>query len=203
MSTAELRQSIRRQRRALTPAAAASCARQLAHHARHDRLVTGSRHIAAYLAADGEMDPLPLMHALWSLGKHIYLPVLVTFSHQKLWFAKFEPGDELAYNRYGIPEPVRRKLIKPCALDLVLAPLVAFDSAGHRVGMGGGYYDRSFAFLQQRSHWRKPRLLGIAYEFQQQPAIQAHAWDVPLDAIATEAGVYVAAATRGAEYNRA
>jgi 5-formyltetrahydrofolate cyclo-ligase len=203
MSTAELRQSIRRQRRALTPAAAASCARQLAHHARHDRLVTGSRHIAAYLAADGEMDPLPLMHALWSLGKHIYLPVLVTFSHQKLWFAKFEPGDEVAYNRYGIPEPVRRKLIKPCALDLVLAPLVAFDSAGHRVGMGGGYYDRSFAFLQQRSHWRKPRLLGIAYEFQQQPAIQAHAWDVPLDAIATEAGVYVAAATRGAEYNRA
>lgn len=190
MSTAELRQSIRRQRRALTPAAAASCARQLAHHARHDRLVTGSRHIAAYLAADGEMDPLPLMHALWSLGKHIYLPVLVTFSHQKLWFAKFEPGDELAYNRYGIPEPVRRKLIKPCALDLVLAPLVAFDSAGHRVGMGGGYYDRSFAFLQQRSHWRKPRLLGIAYEFQQQPAIQAHAWDVPLDAIATEARIY-------------
>jgi 5-formyltetrahydrofolate cyclo-ligase len=190
MSSAELRQSIRRQRRALTPAAAASCARQLAHHARHNRLVTGSRHIAAYLAADGEMDPLPLMHALWSLGKHIYLPVLVTFSHQKLWFAKFEPGDELAYNRYGIPEPVRRKLIKPCALDLVLAPLVAFDSAGHRIGMGGGYYDRSFAFLQQRNHWRKPRMLGIAYEFQQQPAIRANAWDVPLDAIATEARMY-------------
>ena len=100
MSTPQLRQSIRRQRRDLSPDAAAHCARQLAHHARHNRLLTGSRHIAAYLAADGEMDPLPLMHALWALGKRIYLPVLVTFSHQKLWFAKFEPGDELVYNRY-------------------------------------------------------------------------------------------------------
>ena len=190
MSTPRLRQSIRRQRRALGPAEAASCARQLAHHARYNRLVTGSRHIAAYLAADGEMDPLPLLHTLWSLGKRIYLPVLVTFSHQKLWFARFEPGDELVYNRYGIPEPLRRKLIKPGALDLVLAPLVAFDTAGHRVGMGGGYYDRSFAFLQQRNHWRKPRMLGIAYEFQKQPAIQPNAWDIPLDAIATEACVY-------------
>ena len=61
---------------------------------------------------------------------------------------------------------------------------------GHRVGMGGGYYDRSFAFLQQRHHWRKPRMLGIAYEFQKQPAIRPNAWDVPLDAIATEACVY-------------
>lgn len=190
MSTPQLRQSIRRQRRDLSRDAAAHCARQLAHHARHNRLLTGSRHIAAYLAADGEMDPLPLMHALWALGKRIYLPVLVTFSHRKLWFAKFEPGDKLVYNRYGIPEPLRRKLIKPCALDLVLAPLVAFDTTGHRVGMGGGYYDRSFAFLQQRHHWRKPRMLGIAYEFQKQPAIRPNAWDVPLDAIATEACVY-------------
>lgn len=194
MSTPQLRQSIRLQRRALNPAAAASCARQLAHHARYDRLVTGSRHIAAYLTADGEMDPLPLMHELWSLGKHIYLPVLVTFSHQKLWFAKFEPGDELVYNRYGILEPLHRKLIKPCALDLVLAPLVAFDTAGHRIGMGGGYYDRSFAFLQHRQHWRKPRMLGVAYEFQKQPTIQPNAWDVPLDAIATEARIYHAPA---------
>jgi len=194
MSTPQLRQSIRLQRRALNPAAAASCSRQLAHHARYDRLVTGSRHIAAYLAADGEMDPLPLMNELWSLGKRIYLPVLVTFSHQKLWFAKFEPGDELVYNRFGILEPLRRKLIKPCALDLVLAPLVAFDTAGHRIGMGGGYYDRSFAFLQHRYHWRKPRMLGVAYEFQKQPAIQPNAWDVPLDAIATEARIYHAQA---------
>jgi len=192
MSTSELRQSIRRQRRTLSAADAESCARQLARHARHNRLLSGSQHIAAYLASDGEMDPLPLMHELWSLNKHIYLPVLVTFAHQKLWFARFEPGDELVYNRFGIPEPVRRKLIRPCALDLVLAPLVAFDTAGHRLGMGGGYYDRSFAFLLQRRHWRRPRMLGIAYEFQKQPAIRANAWDVPLDAIATEACVYEA-----------
>lgn len=116
--------------------------------------------------------------------------MLVPFSKQKLWFAKFSPTDKLAYNRFGIPEPVRRRLIKPCALDLVLTPLVAFDCNGHRVGMGGGYYDRSFAFLRRRHHWRKPRLLGLAYELQKLARIIPNDWDVPLDAVATEARIY-------------
>ena len=188
----QLRQSIRQQRRALSPGLSSACAEQLARHTCTSRLIARSRHIAAYLAADGEIDPFPLMEYLWPLGKIIYLPVLATFSHQKLWFAKFEPGDRLEYNRYGIPEPVRRRLIKPSALDLVLTPLVAFDTAGHRIGMGGGYYDRSFAFLGKRHYWRKPRMLGIAYELQKQAAIKPNPWDVPLDAIATEAGIYYA-----------
>jgi len=142
------------------------------------------------MAADGEIDPYPLLQALWALGKIIYLPVLVPFSRQKLWFAKYAPSDRLVLNRFGIPEPVRRRLIKPCALDLVLTPLVAFDSRGHRIGMGGGYYDRSFAFLRRRRHWRKPRLLGLAYELQKLPGIIPNDWDIPLDAVATEARIY-------------
>ena len=186
----QLRQSIRKKRLALTPSESATCAEHLAQQVCSSKFVSNSRHIAAYLAADGEIDPLPLMQYFWSLGKIIYLPVLVPFSMQKLWFAKYEAGDRLIYNRYGIAEPLRRRLIKPCALDLVLTPLVAFDQAGHRIGMGGGYYDRSFAFLAGRRYWRKPHMLGLAFEFQKQDTIKPNAWDIPLTAIATEARLY-------------
>lgn len=187
-----LRQAIRDRRRAIPAATAERFAHRLAKNARHYPFLLNSRHIAGFLPADGEMDPLPLMQHLWSLGKRIYLPVLVPFKGDHLWFARFEPGDELVYNRYGILEPVGRDLIKATALDLVLTPLVAFDTRGHRIGMGGGYYDRSFAFLQRRTHWRKPRLLGIAYELQKQRAIGVDHWDIPLDAIVTEDALYTA-----------
>jgi len=193
MSTpGQLRRAIRQRRRNLDPDKSLACARQMAQHARSVHAILGSRHIAAYLASDGEIDPLPLMQMLWSLGKTLYLPVLAPFSVRKLWFAKFEPGDPLVYNRFGILEPQRRRLVKPRDLDLVLAPLVAFDTAGNRLGMGGGYYDASFAFLAARRYWYKPHLYGLAYDFQKLPAIRPSSWDIPLDAVVTEMAVYVA-----------
>jgi 5-formyltetrahydrofolate cyclo-ligase len=188
----QLRQSIRQKRRAVTEDEAATCAEQLARNTANHRLIANSTHIATYLAADGEIDPWPLIQKLWSSGKTLYLPVLAPFSRQRLWFARYLPGERLVANRYGIPEPVVRNLIKPWALDLVLTPLVAFDTQGYRIGMGGGYYDRSLAFLRNRQHWHKPRLLGLAYEFQKQKRIIPRSWDIPLDGIATEARVYIA-----------
>ncbi len=188
----ELRQSIRQKRRAVTEEVAAACAEQLARNTGSHRLVANSIHIATYLAADGEIDPWPLTQKLWSSGKTLYLPVLAPFSRQRLWFARYLPGDRLVANRYGIPEPVVRDLIKPWALDLILTPLVAFDMTGNRIGMGGGYYDRSLAFLHSRQHWQKPRRLGLAYEFQKQAMIRPNPWDIPLDGIATEACIYTA-----------
>ena len=193
MSSRQLRQQLRQQRRSLSTTIARQYAEEMAHRTARHPLLLNSQQIAAYLAADGEIDPWPLMQQLWSLGKDIYLPVLTPFDKYKLWFATFEPGDKLAYNRFGIPEPVRRRLIKPCALDLVLTPLVAFDEAGHRIGMGGGFYDRSFAFLNRRQHWHKPRLLGLGYELQKRNVIEPNAWDIPLHAIATEATIYTPA----------
>lgn len=190
MSSRRLRQTLRQQRKSLTRAEAEKCAEQLAQRTARHALVLKSQRIAAYLASDGEIDPYPLMQSLWAMGKTLYLPVLVPFSNKQLWFAKFNPADRLVFNRFGIPEPERRHLIKPGALDLVLAPLVAFDSNGHRIGMGGGYYDRSFAFLRRRRHWHKPRLLGLAYELQKQVSIKPNDWDIPLDAVATEARFY-------------
>jgi len=186
-----LRKSIRQQRRTLPAAAARSSAASLAQHACRHPLLRNARHIAAYLAADGEIDPAPLLECLWSAGKSVYLPVLVPFAHGKLWFARYRPGDTLVENRFGIPEPQHRQLVRPGALDLVLMPLVAFDHAGNRLGMGGGFYDRSFAFLHTRHHWRRPILVGLAFQFQQQNSIQPNHWDVPLNAIATETGCHV------------
>ena len=188
----QLRQAIRKQRQALTPAEADASATRLARHVTNSRLLHSSRNIAAYLATDGEIDPLPLLQRLWALGKKIYLPVLEPHSDTRLWFVQFEPGEHLVYNRFGIPEPERRhrRLIKPSALDLVFTPLVAFDTAGNRLGMGGGFYDRGFAFLRRRTHWHKPRLIGLAYDFQRLDAIMQEPWDIPLHAIASDQRIY-------------
>lgn len=188
----QLRQAIRQRRQALTAAEADAGAMRLARHLVGSRLLHNHHRVAAYLAADGEIDPLPLMQHLWALGKKVCLPVLEPHSYNRLWFVQFEPGDHLVTNRYGILEPVRRHrhLIKPCAIDLVFTPLVAFDTAGNRLGMGGGYYDRSFEFLRRRMHWHKPRLVGLAYDFQKQDVIKHEPWDIPLHAIATDQRIY-------------
>ncbi len=146
-----------------------------------------------YLASDSEVDTTPILERAWKLGKEIYLPVLAPFLHNRLWFTRYETDTPLVRNRFGIAEPrsVHRQRIPSHALDLVLTPLVGFDAEGNRLGMGGGFYDRSFAFLCRRRHWRKPRLVGLAYDFQQLPALPAHRWDVPLNAVATDSGWHV------------
>ena len=187
-----LRKQIRLKRRQLASRDRRACAKQLTRHLGRERLLLNSRHIAVYLPADGEIDTWPLIELLWSLGKTTYLPVLVPFSGQRLWFSAYARDDTLVTNRYGIlePERVHYRRIRIHALDLVMTPLVAFDTAGNRLGMGGGYYDCSFRFLKQRQYLRKPRLLGLAYEFQRTSRISPQPWDVPLDAIATDNGVY-------------
>ena len=105
----------------------------------------------------------------------------------------FAEGTALARNRFGILEPASRRrdrARKPCAIDVVLAPLVAFDSEGNRLGMGGGFYDRTLARLGHLRHWRTPRLVGVAYDFQKVDALPAQDWDVPLDAVVSEREVY-------------
>jgi 5-formyltetrahydrofolate cyclo-ligase len=105
-------------------------------------------------------------------------------------------------NHFSIPEPVSRGrgMVKLSRLDLVLTPLVGFDAQGNRLGMGGGFYDRSFAFLRRRQSWRKPRLLGLAFDLQEVNAqtgdqteggLARQAWDVPLDGVVTESGVKI------------
>jgi len=183
---------MRKRRKALSETERDALGACLAKVASREPLVRISQRIAVYLPVNGEMDPRPLMDRLWSLGKVLYLPVLARFPERRLWFSTYRPGAPLADNRFGIPEPksAHRGLVSAVFIDLVLLPLVAFDATGNRLGMGGGYYDCSLAFLKRRRHWRKPRLMGVAYEFQRIARINPESWDVPLDAVATEKRVY-------------
>ena len=92
-------------------------------------------------------------------------------------------------NRLGIQEPQGLRTIAPRRLDLVLLPLVGFDARGVRLGAGGGYYDRAFAFRRWRRAWHAPRLIGIAYSFQQVDTLTPAAHDVLLAAVVTEKGM--------------
>jgi 5-formyltetrahydrofolate cyclo-ligase len=111
---------------------------------------------------------------------------------RSLYFAPYTPGMAMRSNRFGILEPQvhPRHWRRAQDLDLILLPLVAFDLHGHRVGMGGGFYDRSLAFRAHRVHRVKPHLIGLAHELQKVAAVNAQHWDIPLDAIATEQHIY-------------
>lgn len=190
-SRSELRSQLRARRRALDHTQRTACAHALARRLLTHPLFKRARHIACYLPVDGEIDTGPLLCRALTMGKRIYLPVLSPSG--ALWFAPYPGRGMMRRNRFGIPEPVchPRERRTGRELDLVLAPLVGFDTRGNRLGMGGGYYDRSFAFLKRRRHWRKPQLIGLAYELQRVADLPSHSWDVPLSSVVTEQHIHI------------
>ena len=188
-----LRRMMRARRRALTPQEQHQAARALCQQLSHHLWFQQARHIALYLANDGEIDTTPLVDLCRRLGKQLYLPVLHPIRHNRLWFTPYTTKTPIRRNRYRILEPVLQgKPVRPAhALDLVLMPLVAFSAEGGRMGMGGGYYDRSFAFKLQPKRLKGPRLIGLAHDFQRQTQLPLEPWDVPLDAIATDRKLYI------------
>jgi len=183
-SRQSLRESLRARRAALSPAerlhAAAAVAAQLARLP----LLHRARRVAIYWAVAGELPLLHVTSALQSAGQEIYLPVVL--GDRQLAFARWQTGAELKPNRFGIPEPVAADRVAADTLDLALLPLLAFDRSGHRLGSGGGYYDRSFAFLANQSRPARPQLIGIAYAFQELPALTVAAWDIAVDFVASD-----------------
>lgn len=188
---AALRQQLRASRRVLSDEERARRSQEAVQKLTHHRLFLTARHIACYLPNDGELDLTYLISQAWTMGKSVYLPVLSLHHRNHLHFLSYKPNDELVTNRFGIPEPVMRphNMIDIRRLDLVLMPLVGFDSTGSRLGMGGGFYDRSFAFLRRRQKWRKPNLIGAAFDCQKVEQIDGQSWDVPLSGVMTESGV--------------
>ena len=196
LSRPQLRRMLRKARRALTPSeqrqAAQGLYRQLAQHP----LFRRAKHISLYLPTDGEIDPRLLLRAAQRRGKASYLPVLSAWPRTKMVFQRVRPGETLRPNRFRILEPRvnARRQRKVWALDLVLLPLVGFDDVGGRLGMGGGFYDRSLAYLARRKHWRKPTLLGLAHECQKVDRLAQASWDVPLAGTVTDRQWYIAGA---------
>ena len=181
-----LRQELRQRRRDIPAAQRIAAAERLATRLLALPFLPASGDVAGYWAMDGEI-ALHVFQMRLPAGLRYCLPVL---SGDRLRFAPWKPGDTLGTNRYGIPEPEvdADALIEPAAMALVLVPLVAFDARGHRLGMGGGWYDRSFAFRNEASHVsrRPPWLVGAGFGMQQVEALEAEPWDVALDAICSE-----------------
>ncbi|WP_260957296.1 5-formyltetrahydrofolate cyclo-ligase [Pseudomonas citri] len=190
----QLRRLLRQARRALTPAQQRDAARGLYRQLAQHPLFRRARHIALYLPNDGEIDPRLLLRAAQRRGKATYLPVLSPWPQTKMVFQRIHPGEKMQPNRFRIPEP--RKNIarqrKAWALDLVLLPLVGFDDVGGRLGMGGGFYDRSLAYLARRKQWCKPTLLGLAHECQKVERLAQASWDVPLQGTVSDRQWYIA-----------
>jgi 5-formyltetrahydrofolate cyclo-ligase len=181
-----LRQRIRAERRALPAEVRAAADRAITRHIRTSSVYRSARRIALFLAFDGEPSLSRLTEHAVRAGKQLYVPV-ITRSH--MHFAELDLGAKLGTNFFGILEPRLGRPLDPRRLDLVLTPLVAFDDRGVRVGVGKGYYDRCFRFLRTRRGWRRPKLLGVAYELQHVPSIPVQPWDVPLWGAVTEDGV--------------
>ncbi|WP_265531917.1 5-formyltetrahydrofolate cyclo-ligase [Pseudomonas saponiphila] len=192
LSRPQLRRMLRKARRALTPAQQRQAARDLYRQLAQNPVFRRARHLSLYLPTDGEIDPRLLLRAAQRRGKATYLPVLSAWPRTKMVFQRIRPGEKLRPNRFRILEPrinaARQR--KVWALDLVLLPLVGFDEEGGRLGMGGGFYDRSLAYLARRQSWRKPTLLGLAHECQKVARLDQASWDVPLQGSVTDQGWY-------------
>lgn len=204
-----LRKTLRQQRNALDDAQQAQAARALVAQLTALPVFQSSRAVALYLANDGEIDPSGVMDFCQAHGKRCYVPILPASqkdSAQKdstpktLGFAEITPATRFRDNRFGIAEPIcsADECLPGSALDLVLVPLVGFDRWGNRIGMGGGFYDATFAF-KKTDPQRPPHLVGLAHELQRVEKIATENWDIPIDAVVTNQHVYRCEKMRGAQ----
>ncbi len=142
-----------------------------------------ANYIAGYWATQGEV-PLHIVQMRVQTPKVWCLPII---QHDKtLKFAPWRSGDDLVSNQYGIPEPdiAPTSALDASDLSIILLPLLAYTRSGVRLGMGGGYYDRSLSF--RRSHAAPPLLIGVAYSDQEVENLPVEDWDVKLDMLINE-----------------
>ncbi len=189
-SRSRIRQQLRQQRRTLSRAERHQASDKLCKLLTNSPLFLRSQHIACYFARDGELDLQPVINRMKQMNKHCYLPVINHIDRNRLGFVRYLKNEAVVTNCYDIPEPKNRhQQTPPWALNLLLLPLVAFDINGNRLGMGGGYYDRTLAYLRQRKRWHRPVLMGIAHDFQEVEGLISRSWDIPLDGVATESRI--------------
>jgi 5-formyltetrahydrofolate cyclo-ligase len=177
-----LRSDLRQRRNALSSNQQRASALELVHSVTELSSWDSAQRIALYQAADGEIDTCALEQLARKLGKQLFLPVL---ADDRLCFAQWETSVRLSPNRYNIPEPPQEAArCEPSDLDIIFLPLVGWDRRGSRLGMGGGFYDRTLSGVSG------PLLVGLAHEVQQVEEVPQDPWDITLDYIATDAALY-------------
>ena len=180
-----LRKTLRARRRSVSESVRARAAQLVARNAdRHLHLEEGWR-IAIYISLPSELDTAPLIDLARQRGCEVFVPRIDRHSlGRRMRFVELTGRQRR--NRLGIHEPEASRAMGARWFDVVFLPLVGFDASGVRLGMGGGYYDRAFAFRRWRTAWHAPRLIGLAYAFQQVESLNAAPHDVRLDAVVTE-----------------
>ena len=188
-SQSEIRRNIVAERRQLEPEFSEPASALISSELLRSRFMKTANSVAIYMAVGGEVDCQFFAERAILRKKQLFLPVL---RKSRLMFAPYDSSTPMHRNIYGILEPVYKDadLRSGLQLDTVITPLVAFDEQRNRIGMGGGYYDRCFSFKKRRGQWRKPLLIGVAYDFQRVDAITTQPWDIPLDAVVTEQKTY-------------
>ena len=146
---------------------------------------SAARTVACYLPMDDEVDPSRIIKRAWCAKKRVFCPVIG--KNGVMIFRQLDHDTTLQRNYFGLWEPVNGVTVASNSLDLVVTPLVAFDIMNNRIGMGGGFYDRSFAFLKHKQRWLRPKLIGLAYACQKVEVIETNPWDIRLYSVITDA----------------
>jgi 5-formyltetrahydrofolate cyclo-ligase len=187
-----VRQLCRDKRNALVAREQECAARSIVSKTIEHKLCIGIERVALYISQDGELDTQYLIHHLWEQNKEVYLPVLHPFCAGYLLFLRYCKNSQMTLNRFGIPEPLL-DVTKVCPLDeldIIFTPLVAFDEKGNRMGMGGGFYDRTLQALHgcetsSNSPIMNAKIIGLAHDVQKTLSLPTEVWDIPLPMILT------------------
>ncbi len=177
-----LRRTLRQQRAALTHTDRLRAELNAARQAVRKGYLRPGKRIAAYIPVGSEFSPWPLILMAMKRGVEVYLPQVPDHGRQ-MRFVRFDQHSHWGNGKHDIPEIIAGKACLPRQLDIVFLPLVGFDSNGTRLGQGGGYYDATFSFRRNRLHWKKPRLIGLAFSCQRVSDLPHDHWDLRLDAV--------------------
>ena len=180
----DIRQQCLTARRQMSSEERDTASGKIADTVMHSSWFQRSRTVACYLPMSAEVDTKRIIARAWRMKKRIFAPV--TEKNGAMTFRHMSAETALYRNDYGIYEPGDEKIIDPRELDIVITPLVAFDAQNQRIGMGGGYFDRTFSFLRYRNAYLRPKLIGVAFACQKVEKIPANPWDIPLFRVITE-----------------
>lgn len=170
-----------RARRSMSTSERQIASSKIASSVINSREFFSARSVACYLPMRDEVDPREIIERGWCANKRIFCPVIG--KNREMVFRFLGRNTTLLRNSFGLWEPIDSEIISPRQLDLVITPLVAFDRHNNRIGMGGGYFDRCFAFLRHRHAWIAPKLMGVAFACQEVEEISPNPWDIPLYAV--------------------
>lgn len=181
MDQADLRQHLRHLRNQLTDEQQLTAAQDIVNNVK-ESLGENSK-VACYLANDGEISASLIINHCWHNNIDVALPVLHTFNRGYLNFQSYLSNTAMTANKYQIlePAPDASAIVPLNHLNVIMMPLVGFDHLGNRLGMGGGYYDRTLA----QNIDNKPILIGLAHDCQEVSQLPTNHWDIPVDIIVT------------------